>query len=244
VKLSIQSLKNRIKSCFCDVLKRISIVHIMDYDKHKIFLNDNIRLASCGKEPETVKWIEEFGKDDIVFDVGANVGAYALIMGKYTKKVYAFEPSSFTFNTLIKNIRTNKASNVVPLNVALSDRKKTAEFIYSSTVPGSSAHGLEMNRGEDNYRQEMLAYDVDTLVSDFGIDPPVHIKIDVDGTEMDILNGARHTMESAGFKTLMVEAQKDDAVMYGYLKGLGLEKSKSVEIGREDRCNYFYVKKS
>ena len=57
----------------------------LDYPEHKLLLCDNVRIASCAKEPETVHWIETFSKDDTVFDIGANVGAYTLIMSLYAK---------------------------------------------------------------------------------------------------------------------------------------------------------------
>src|SRR5262245_24362605 len=54
------------------------------------------RLQSVRKEPWTARWINEFIKPgDVVYDIGANVGAYALLAAKVTKhraRVYAFEP--------------------------------------------------------------------------------------------------------------------------------------------------------
>ncbi len=225
-----------------EVIKKITIVHQLDYDKFPVYLNDNIRLASCRKEPGTVKWIESLGKNDVIFDVGANVGAYSLIMAHYVKKVFAVEPSVFTFGTLVKNIYTNKASNVVPLNIALSARNELLNFAYSSVELGSSSHGLEGTVSNEAFKQSILSFSLDKLVDEFNIGTVHHIKLDVDGIEFEILKGAKKVLENVEFKSLLVEvncAEKDELVQY--LQGLGLRKvSESTSGGAA--LNYLFVK--
>ena len=46
------------------------------------------------KEPETIEWIDSFKKDDVFWDVGANVGTYSLYAGMKGIKTLAFEPSA------------------------------------------------------------------------------------------------------------------------------------------------------
>ena len=217
MKLRVESIKNRFKSYACEVIKKITIVHKLDYKKIPIYLHDNIRLGSCKKEPDTAKWIETFSKDDVVFDVGANVGAYSLIMSKYARKVYAFEPSVFTFGTLVKNIYTNKASNITPLNIALSQSKKIGTFEYSSIDLGSSSHSFGKNIKNQAYRQDVLSYSMDSLIEDFGIEPPNHIKLDVDGIEFEILKSAVNTLSKDTFKSLLVEADEKNKQLFEYL---------------------------
>ena len=244
MKFRLGSIKNRFKSYMCEAVKKIEIIHQLDYDKIPIYLHDNIRLGSCKKEVDTVKWIEGFSRDDVVFDVGANVGTYSLIMSKYAGKVYAFEPSVFTFNTLIKNIHTNKASNVVPLNMALSQHKKLGTFVYSSTKLGTSGHGLGGTSKEEVYKQEILAYSVDDLVEDFKIEPPNHMKLDVDGIEFDILKGALKTISGGSCKSLMVEATEQDTEMFAFLENLNFQKRARCDVGGDGIYNYLFVRRT
>jgi len=243
MKLQIGSLKNRLKSYLSEAIKRIRITHKLDYGKYPIYLHDNIRLSSCKKEPDTVKWIEGFDKNDTAFDIGANIGAYSLIMGKYAKRVFAFEPSVFTFSTLAKNIYTNKASNVIPVNMALSERKKIGEFAYSSIDIGSSVHGLDVTLEKEAYRQKILSYSIDDFVADFGIETPSHIKLDVDGTEFDILKGAVKTISAKAFKSLMVEADDKRKEIFNFLGLFGLTQKAKYHIGTADMFNYLFVRR-
>jgi len=238
------SIKNRLKSCVCEAIKKINIIHKLDYDKIPIYLHDNVRLASCAKEADTVRWIEDFGKDDVVFDIGANVGAYSLIMAKYAGKIYAFEPSVFTFNTLVKNIYTNKAFNVVPLNMALSQRKKLGTFLYSSTDLGSSSNSFDGVSGGEVYKQEMVSYSIDEFIESFEIRSPNHIKLDVDGIEFEILKGALRTISGKTFKSLLVEASEQDDQMFSYLENLGLERTGKYYVGDSKIHNYLFTKKA
>lgn len=247
MKFNMESLKNRIKSNMCDIVKKITITHKLDYDKHPIWLHDNIRLSSCGKEPDTVRWIENFDNNDRVFDIGANVGAYSLIMAKYAAKIYAFEPSAFTFGVLVRNIHTNNAFNIVPLNMALSGCRKLGTFAYSSIDLGSSGHGFNSApEKEEAYRQEILSYSVDDFVGDFRIEPPNHIKLDVDGIELEILKGAVKTISNKTFKSLMVEGKDDSAEMFDFLEKLNFQRKARYDVGsaREGIYNYLFVKKN
>jgi FkbM family methyltransferase len=243
MKLKIESIKNRIKSYLSEAVKRVRITHKLDYDKYPIYLHDNIRLNSCSKEPDTVRWIEGFDRNDTAFDIGANIGAYSLIMAKYAKRVFSFEPSVFTFSTLVKNIYTNKASNIVPVNIALSSRKKIGEFAYSSTELGSSVHGLDVNLEGEAYRQQILSCSIDDFVADFGIEAPNHIKLDVDGAEFDILKGATRTISASTFKSLMVEADDERKKMFGFLESLGLKQKARYHIGNADMYNCLFIRR-
>jgi FkbM family methyltransferase len=243
MKLRAESIKNRFKSYLSEIIKKIKIVHKLDYDKFPVYLNDNIRLASCKKEPDTVAWIETFKNDDVVFDIGANIGAYSLIMSKYSKSVFAFEPSAFTFAVLIKNIHTNKSFNIIPLNIALCESRKIGNFIYSSTELGSSSHTLGENAANEAYRQSILSYSIDEFMRDFKIPRVNHIKIDVDGTEFEILKGAKQTFLNNGFKTMLVEINNgQDNAIIEYLGALGLKVKEKYRAG-EDNHNYLFIKK-
>jgi len=248
MKLKWESIKNRGKSYLCEFIRKIHILHKMDYDKFPVYLNDNIRLGSCAKEPETITWLESFGKDDVLFDIGANVGAYSLIASRYVKQVYSFEPSVFNFSILVKNIRDNKFDNIVPLNVAASNERKIGTYIYNNLIYGGSGHNFDVCirtddlHNADAYRLGVMSYGLDKITEDFNIPKPNHVKIDVDGTEFDILKGMKKILSDEGFKTIMVEAHNEDKELFDYLKGLGFKLEKSRHAGHDVRYNHFFTK--
>jgi FkbM family methyltransferase len=168
------------------------------------------------KEPDTLEWIDSMKPGEILFDIGANVGLYALYAAKKGVKVYAFEPESQNYAILNRNIYLNDLQeNVVALNVALSDTR-TMDFLYLSSMDkGASLHTVHENidfagkRFDAGYRQGIIATTVDSLVSDWNVPRPDHIKMDVDGHESAIVNGATSTLENRGFKSLLVELNTD-----------------------------------
>ena len=101
---------------------------------------------SYRREPLTVHWMQTYvQQDDIVYDIGANVGAYSLFLGKIVSTgagvVYAFEPESSNFHSLNNNIVANGLTGkVIPYPVALGDRLRVGKLFLSSTVTGSALH--------------------------------------------------------------------------------------------------------
>lgn len=176
------------------------------------------RLRSCAKEPETVKWIETYvGPGDVVFDIGANVGVYSFVIDRHSKgraKVYAFEPGAATFLQLTRNIALNGCGErIIPLAIGFGASTRLATFNYSSTVPGAALHSVDSAVDAQGrsfvpaMRQPILLYSIDDFVAEFGIERPVHIKIDVDGSELDILKGATKTLSDARLRTIMIELE-------------------------------------
>src|SRR5258706_8541636 len=105
------------------------------------------RMNACAKEPETVAWIRERVRPgDVLYDVGANVGAYSFVADAVTRgrsRIYAFEPSFSTFGALSANIFLNGCSGrIVPLHVALGRETGMCEFHYRDVRPGAAEHGM------------------------------------------------------------------------------------------------------
>ena len=110
---------------------------------------------SYRREPLTVDWMQSYvQQDDVVYDIGANVGAYSLFLGKIvsngTGVVYAFEPEASNFNSLNKNIVVNGLTGkVIPYAVALGDRVRAGKLFLSSTVTGSALHSIDHDEIEE-----------------------------------------------------------------------------------------------
>ena len=221
---------------------KIQIIRKMDYPRHDIFLNINseieyhIRLHSAKKEPEMIEWIETFFADgDVFYDVGANVGAYSIVASKYFNgrvKVYAFEPGFTTFPELCLNIQTNKCwRSIVPLQIALSDKTDIDVLNYENLTPGGALHALgdPLDYKGDEFvpvlQQPVLSFRVDDLVKYFHLPLPTHIKVDVDGTEFKILQGAEETLTNPLVKSVIVEIQEGNEEagnIMAFLKRKGL----------------------
>ncbi len=198
-------------------------VALLDYDRCNIKLGVSspmeyhTRLHSCKKEPETIAWIEQdFTTGDVFYDIGANVGTYTLVAAAYWKgavPIVAIEPSAVNFHRLIRNLTLNGCrEQVTPLPIALAQTTGILPFHYENLVAGGSLHTL--GEARDYRGQEfhplasypLLAFDLDTLVEQFHLPPPTHLKLDVDGTELAILQGAHRTLR--GVRSALVELEE------------------------------------
>jgi len=196
----------------------------LDTDKHRILVRvdspqDIVRSRACSKEPETVGWIEDFIKPgEVFFDVGANIGAYSLYAFKHCLGnviIHAFEPGFSTYHQLVRNILLNHAENsIFPHMLALSHTSGTSVFNYLSIEPGFSYNSLGDNldyKGEafePAFRQKVFSFSLDSLVKEYGFPRPNHIKLDVDGKELDILLGAKDVLADTNLRSVIVEICK------------------------------------
>lgn len=121
-------------------------------------------------------------KPELSLDVGANIGNHVLVISKYSQNVAAFEPVSFIFDVLKKNVEANHLNNVIPVNLGLSDKDNQAEiFIPHNGNLGSSS--LEA-KGEDGISLQISTIVGDVYLEEHFKDQHVDfIKMDVEGHE-------------------------------------------------------------
>jgi len=237
----------------------------MDYASHEIYLHIDstieywARRNACMKEPETVRWIEEFiGSGEVVFDVGANVGSYSLLIEKHTgghAKVYAFEPTFANFAQLNRNIHLNRCGGyIIPLCIALASQTGIVIMNYSSLLPGAALHAVGTavdNKGgtfKPAFRQPVMSYRMDDLVGQF-VEQPNHIKLDVDGIELDVLKGAERTLADPALKTILVELEPglityQLTIDFLKAKGFRIQSFRQHGTGYLDTGNYLFVRAS
>ena len=183
------------------------------------------------KEPETLDWIEQYLRpDDVLYDIGANIGLYALYAAKVLGgrcSIYAFEPEALNHAKLSVNIYRNRLSGVVlPCCVALTDTLGFGTFYLhpcpdgvggrdAGLVAGSSLHSFgvaEDFRGllfEPNHQQGTIGVQLDTVWREWGLPFPNHVKIDVDGLEAKVIAGATQTLADPRLRSVLVEIQED-----------------------------------
>jgi FkbM family methyltransferase len=203
-----------------------SVVERLDYPRADIRLavdsdvERRLRGASCAKEPRTVQWIEEvFRPGDVFYDIGANVGAYALVAAKAhagAVRVYAFEPSFATYAQLCRNVILNGCSGTITaLPVALADRTALQTLHYRDLRAGMARHALAAPVDADGRAfeamasQAVLGYSLDDLVTHLALPVPTHIKLDVDGFEAEVLAGAGKTLGDPALRTVLIELMDD-----------------------------------
>jgi FkbM family methyltransferase len=172
------------------------------------------------KEPGTIAWIEEFSPGEVLFDVGANVGLYALCAARFrSARVFAFEPESQNYALLNANIHRNRLHDtVIAYCVALSDETRFDALYLSAFEAGASCHAWGESVQPDGgpmlaaFRQGCFATTLDALVEAGTVPLPHHVKIDVDGIEHKVVRGAARTLAERCVRSVLVEinAKRDD----------------------------------
>ena len=191
------------------------------------------RAAVCAKEPWTVEWLEDaVAAGEVLYDIGANVGVFSLIAARQCgATVVAFEPGYATFARLCENIQLNGCeAAIVPVPLPLAERTGLVKLRYRHLEAGQSRHSISRgnwHRGDTaagHYVQPICAVTLDMMVASFHLPAPHHMKIDVDGAELRVLQGAAVTLQSATLRTVLIEVDAGlwDAV-HELLTAAGLE---------------------
>lgn len=171
-------------------------------------------LAMKTKEPWTLEWIDTFTKDDIFWDVGANVGVYSMYAAVMKQsQVFAFEPEASNYRVLNENIRVNNVVDLVKAYcIAVSDRHGFDHLKLSKIETAASGHqisNLLYEPEQPAFVQGCMLYTLDQLCE--YIPKPTKLKIDVDGVEPLVIKGGL-TKVLPNITSLMIELNENNSV--------------------------------
>lgn len=150
-------------------------------------------------------------KQDTFVDVGANVGVYTILASsEIGSKVISIEPIKKTFDILSQNVLLNKAQeNVLLLNIGVGEKKQKLSF---STTQDTMNHVLtdkELKSSESEIVQ------IETLDDILIHNVPKIIKIDVEGFETNVINGAHKILSNESLKAIIIELNGAGS-LYGF----------------------------
>lgn len=171
-------------STFEEKLKNL-LVPASLYYKHRA----RRELRKGEAELRLLPFLADARKDSI--DIGANKGVYTYWMARYSRHVFAYEPNPKIFKIL--KAYTKGDNRVTASPVALSDRAGQNMLRVPKTAKGHSNQGASLNYEKvgDSYSEvpiEMRPLDAENY-DNIGL-----IKIDVEGHEFAVLEGARETI--------------------------------------------------
>lgn len=179
-------------------------------------------------EPDTVSWLRNnLRPDDVLWDVGSNVGAYTILAAKLVPRalVVAFEPYIPTYAHLWDNIVLNNlTTQITPVCMALSDQTSLEILGISDPRAGSSEH-LVGGKHFENI-QRVCAIRGDDACSLLGVPPATLIKMDVDGYELPALNGMTSLLHRPSLRSLILEVErgKTEQTVSVLLKDAGFDR--------------------
>jgi FkbM family methyltransferase len=139
----------------------------------------------------------------VTIDVGANCGLYTRKLARLSSRVYAFEPS----HKMADLLRRTSAANVSVHEIALSDQTGNAE-LFIPQDDDQLIYGLaSLEPAASAWSREVVSVNVPTARLDAIVHQDVaFVKIDVEGHELSVLNGAVKLLEQSQ-PVFLVEAE-------------------------------------
>lgn len=155
----------------------------------------------------------EIGKDDVVVDIGANIGGYAVLAAKSGAKVFAYEPVPETYQLLSKNIAINNCHTIKSYNVALGSKKGELILNVDSQAAGLDSIYQTFLSSE---KIKVPSIDLHEIFVQNRLKRIDVLKIDVEGAEYDILlNSSQADLQK--IRTIIIEYH--DFLDHGHNKG-------------------------
>ena len=146
----------------------------------------------------------------VFLDIGANVGLFTLAVAKRnpTIETYSFEPSETTYSMLKDNISLNHIENVLPFQVALSDRAGEGNLkINANLKEGLNTLGRPTHSDSHVIAHQTVSVNtLDQFMGQqkiFGVDL---LKVDVGGAELLVFNGAKNLLKRPDAPIILFES--------------------------------------
>ena len=173
--------KYSIVNIFYWIFKRI--LFIIQRFKYPLEIEVFITFYIFGLKQYNIKNIFEVKNDAVVFDIGAFKGDTAYFFSKKCSnkaRIYAFEPDENNYKILLKIKDKYKLNNVIASNILFSNSETEINFL-----------SMDLNRPA----VKMKSTTIDKFVEENNIEKIDYIKMDVEGAEKNILEGAIKTIK-------------------------------------------------
>ncbi|TXJ15231.1 FkbM family methyltransferase [Brachyspira aalborgi] len=173
--------KYSIVNIFYWIFKRI--LFIIQRFKYPLEIEVFITFYIFGLKQYNIKNIFEVKNDSVVFDIGAFKGDTAYFFSKKCSnkaRIYAFEPDENNYKVLLKIKDKYKLNNVIASNILFSNSETEINFL-----------SMDLNRPA----VKMKSKTIDKFVEENNFEKIDYIKMDVEGAERNILEGAIKTIK-------------------------------------------------
>lgn len=183
---------------------------------YKLFLTTSpvamVLFGNPHEEREEERWLDGILREgDVVIDAGANIGTFSLKAATLVKdsgQVFAFEAHPATVCILRRNIKLNKSRNINITGKALGDRDG---FVSFSTEAYDDVNHVVS--GEENGFKVPVSK-LDDIKEIKNLKKIRCVKIDVEGYELPLLQGAEQTISKAEY--VLFEAYAPNCKRFGY----------------------------
>jgi FkbM family methyltransferase len=176
-------------------------VSLGDYLQRQIFFDGYY-------ERPLIDWLKKnLHPADVLWDIGANIGAVTLVAARHCSRVVAFEPDSRALDLLSRHVGANGITNVTIVPRALADATGTA-VLHAGPMNNLGMSTLAPNapnRDPNAATAIIPTLRADDFVRDHPHLRPTILKLDVEGAEDLVLNGAAELLLSETLRAVVFE---------------------------------------
>ena len=162
-----------------------------------------------GKVCDAVPWLDRIepliSKEDIIFDIGANMGIIANWFAHRSKQVYAFEPHPDNISTIKSQKKLRNINNLTLYDIALGDKESKMQ-LHVKGFHGHHSLG-DVDNSPTIGKIEVNVRKLDDVFGELNIAKIHFMKIDVEGFEADVLNGASKLLNDKKINYILFELQ-------------------------------------
>ncbi len=168
------------------------------------------------KEIENYKLIDFFPRGSVFWDIGANVGVCSLYAALKGDKVIAFEPAAMNYAILNKNIELNLFLDCMAYCIALDKHSQFDTLNMMTGIIGKGGNAVGQPRDHKLkpyhpiFKQGTVSFSMDELVLKHYLPMPTYMKIDVDGLEDKILEGAQVVLPKIRGLSIELDTERPD----------------------------------
>lgn len=141
-----------------------------------------------------INTIKKYSQEYRIFvDIGAGIGSITFDVASKFSKCICFEPSAKNYQIFMKNLMLNKLDNIVLYNCALGHKKQSRTFFCSPENPEDNRF---CKANDEKFDSCIVQVDtLDNIFESLQINEKCIIKIDVQGSELEVMKGSIKVLE-------------------------------------------------
>lgn len=186
------------------------------------------RMTSNGEMSLLAKILEESKsfRNPVFFDIGCNVGDYtkglldtATREGISGLRLFCFEPNPVCVEKIREKVdRSPMAECVEIVSMIVTDHSGESEFYITGETAGTSSIRIDSKTQGDARQIRVKCVDLDEFCRAKGIGEVIFVKVDTEGNDLRVIEGAKGLLQSGGLRFLQFEYNHRWILFRSYLK--------------------------
>ena len=227
----MRELRNKILGDETVILQDVHGIRFVLYPFDRLNRQNLVHRSADVKEFQVIPALVRSG--DTAIDIGANAGLYSVLLSRLcgaAGRVWAFEPAPDTYWRLRETLALNRCENVVPVQAAICAGPGLVtmnlfeqQFAEWNSLAGMSMHAADGTQVFPRESVQVAAHSLDSFCDEEHIDHINFLKVDVEGFELSVFQGAQRLLREHRINYICFEISKEP------LKNAGVESRRVFE---------------